>query len=80
MDIDDDYFEYFEEEGRIEDLLEDSIAMLTDELKTLRNVARNLIRYDEECLSRTPRTLRLDEIIEQARNVIAKHGDPDPKG
>lgn len=69
-----DYWEYFEEENRLDDLLEDSLEMLTDELAKLREVARNLVRYDEECLGRKPRTFRLDQIIEQARSVIAKHG------
>lgn len=69
-----DFWEYFEEESRLDDLVEDSLALLTDELNRLREVARNLVRYDNECLDRKPRTLRLDQIIDQARTVLEKHG------
>lgn len=71
-----DFFEYFEEEQRLDDLLEDSLSMLTDELTSLRLIASNLVRYDNECLTRAPRTMRLDEIITQARKVISKHRNP----
>lgn len=68
-----DFYEYFEEEQRLDDLLEDSLSMLTDELTSLRLVASNLVRYDNECLAHEPRTMRLDEIIDQARKVVTKH-------
>ena len=62
------------DEQRLEDIIDNAIDQLTDELNQLREIVRNLVRYDDECLGRQKRTLQLHEVIAQARTVLVKHG------
>lgn len=63
--------EFYEEEQRINDELESALDRLTDELRSLRNVARDLIQYDDQL--RIPQSM-LSKIISNARSVFAKYG------